>query len=157
MNRIATFLTLAAALAVVCFVAAPPPAYAADVWKAALTSNDAGTTNSVLVGGGITVALQCDNPACYKASLTTPITADCSKDWVLQPSTSGSGAVMGTFNLLTFGGGDGGLTAVSLAPVPVVKYQKEFDMGGLAYVAAFALDGGNPACDVYTVVKNKAQ
>lgn len=99
------------------------PSFASDVYKAALTSSDAGSTNTGDIGAlNRKATLQCAIPACYRTGTSTPLAANCATDYVLPIN---------------------GYTAVAGQPP---KFERSFDMGGDRYVVARATDGGNPDC-----------
>lgn len=72
-------------LAVVCVVSGALVAlnaHAYDVNLGALTSTDAGTSNSLTVPAKVTITLQCVEPSCYKTGTST-LTATCASNYVL--------------------------------------------------------------------------
>lgn len=108
-------------------------AHAADVWVSALTSTDAGATNTYTMTGKSTYKLKCKNAACHSFGTTSSAPApDCTKDSMLAQVTTG----------LT-----GGVP-------PLINYVQEFENGGYTKVAARAPDAGNPDCSLFIVIKN---
>ena len=57
-------------------------ALAYDTRIGALTSTDAGTSNSLTISPNVTYTVQCSIPSCYKTGTST-LTADCSTDFLL--------------------------------------------------------------------------
>lgn len=95
-----------------------PEAAAADKWQYNLTSTDAGSTNTGALTKQREYAIQCDIPCCYKTGTSTPLSADCTKDFVVagqSPSVPGS-----------------------------AQPGRDFDSASDSYVVARAVDGGNP-------------
>lgn len=116
-------ITLAVFLALASVLALALPSFASDVYKAALTSTDAGSTNTGDIGAlNRKATLQCAIPACYRTGSSSTLAADCTTDYRL-PLV--------------------GYTAVAGQPP---KFERSFDMGGHRYVVARATDGGNPDC-----------
>lgn len=69
-----------AALASLLFYGVQALAY--DVNLGALSSSDAGTSNSLTVPAKVKVTLQCTEPSCYKTGTST-LTATCASNYVL--------------------------------------------------------------------------
>lgn len=72
-------------LAVACVVSgslAALNAHAYDVNLGALSSTDAGTSNTLTVPAKVKVTLQCTEPSCYKTGTGT-LTATCASNYVL--------------------------------------------------------------------------
>ncbi len=134
MKKIA--LSSIAVLAVVAFVVFIQSASAGPVWKVALTSTDAGSTNTAALSQQRDYLIQCDKPACFKTGSSSSLSADCSKDFVLKEAET-------TTSILVDGGSSE--TGTTLADVHTFAFKSGQD----TYVVAKALDAGNPACDVY--------
>jgi hypothetical protein len=106
-------------------------AEAGDVYKATLTSSDAGSTNTAAITQQLPYSIECDIEAAYKTGTSTPLTVNTAQDYVLSA---------------------GNLSPPSTSVRQV--YSRDFEVGGHRYIAARALDGGNPNCRVFQRLKN---
>lgn len=128
------FRALLIPVALVCFAlatASPTPAEASPKWKLTLSSTDAGSSQAGDVTGGsgtsATVQLLCTEPACYRTCDNSTCFADCTKDAFCNIS---------------------GTQEADQAVLPCT-----IAMAGDRYIAARALDGGNPNCRVLRDVR----
>lgn len=124
---------LAVSMTAVGFYALEAVAGGGHVWRSAMTSTDAGPTNAVNLPGRFTSTIECTNEATYKLCTSSSCTP-----------------VNGTDKRLTCQLGQNLLTLAASC----TRYAVEFENGGYTYVAAIAADAGNPACNIYTNVKN---
>lgn len=157
MNRFAVAILLTAAIGFVAVNHAAqnailPQAEAADVWKAALTSNDAGSTNTASITAGFDYAIQCATEACYKTGATTGLSADCTKDYVLpeEQGCNGAGTIQG---ILVVDAGYVATTTSTRGGATHCFFSRDFEAGGSKFIVARALDAGNPACRLYQRTK----
>lgn len=100
---------------------------AASIWKYQLTSTDGGQTNVGTISTNQTYAILCNTPAVFQTSTSSSLTVDRTKD---RPAPARRRY-------------DNGEIAEPI-PMPLV-----FQSGPHTRIAAFALDGGNPACNVW--------
>lgn len=107
-------------------------ARAAEIWKYQLTSSDAGQTNVGALLTNQTYAILCDTPAVFQTSTDAGLVLDVTKD---RPAPARRRF-------------DNGAIAEPI-PMPL-----EFPSGPHTKIAALALDGGNPACNVYFETSN---
>jgi hypothetical protein len=101
-------------------------AQAAGTWKFQLTSSDGGQSNTGTLKPNQVYEILCDIPAVYQTSAAAPV-VDRTKD---KPAPSRRRY-------------DNGAIAEPI-PQPI-----RFSSGPHVTIAAFALDGGNPACNVW--------
>jgi hypothetical protein len=163
MKRIVILLSIAV-IAIVAAVATDTPvvpsAEAAPVWKVALSSSDAGATNTATMDKQRTYSVQCASPACVKTATSGTVVPDCAKDYVLPAvlvSAGGAGTITGTTNATDAGIGGSGLTQYTLetsASTASYRYQLEFESAAHSRVAAMALDAGDPACNLIQLTKS---
>jgi len=111
-------------------------AHGGEQYQAALSSSDAGSSNTASVKRFQNYALQCANPACFKLGSVTPLAADCSQDFNVDRRITGNHQP------------DAGAVGYYVVTVPA-KHEHRFNAGGASFIVARALDGGSPACNVY--------
>lgn len=116
-------------------------AHAAELRLEALTSTDAGPTNtnssSNLLGANAFYTIQCANPFCVKFSATSPAGPVCSTDFKVDERITG------------YDSPDAGAVGYTTFKSPSFHTYRFQAAQGYPYVAVKSLDAGNPDCQLF--------